>query len=82
VSENNINDLWIFHLLKTSCHLKTRSGGARPHLAQNPKLNNIHPIDNHLISREEKETRLGQHAKVFWFTGFSGSGKRSPFRER
>jgi adenylylsulfate kinase len=38
-------------------------------------LDNIHPIKNNLISRGEKETRLGQHAKVFWFTGLSGSGK-------
>jgi adenylylsulfate kinase len=34
---------------------------------------NIHPI--HPISREEHELRLGQRAKVFWFTGLSGSGK-------
>ena len=27
------------------------------------------------ISREEKEERLRQHAKVFWMTGLSGSGK-------
>jgi len=28
-----------------------------------------------MIGRSEKEFRLGQHAKVFWFTGLSGSGK-------
>ena len=38
-------------------------------------MSNIHPIDYQLISQEEKETRMGQHAKVFWFTGLSGSGK-------
>ena len=38
-------------------------------------MNNIHPITNQLISREEKEARAGQLAKVFWFTGLSGSGK-------
>jgi adenylylsulfate kinase len=37
-------------------------------------LNNLHPTSK-LISREEKENRLGQHAKVFWLTGLSGSGK-------
>ena len=36
---------------------------------------NIHPITDSIISRTEKETRLGQHAKVLWFTGLSGSGK-------
>ena len=38
-------------------------------------MNNIHPITDSIISREEREIRLGQHAKVFWFTGLSGSGK-------
>lgn len=38
-------------------------------------MNNIHPITDNIISRNERETRLGQHAKVFWFTGLSGSGK-------
>ena len=28
-----------------------------------------------MISREDREIRLGQHAKVLWFTGLSGSGK-------
>ena len=38
-------------------------------------MNNIHPITERTISRAEKENRLGQQAKVFWFTGLSGSGK-------
>ncbi len=38
-------------------------------------MKNIHPIDHHLVSTEEREIRYGQHAKVFWFTGLSGSGK-------
>ncbi len=38
-------------------------------------MNNIHPITDSIISRSEREIRLGQHAKVFWFTGLSGSGK-------
>lgn len=28
-----------------------------------------------MISRDEREVRLGQRGKVFWFTGLSGSGK-------
>jgi adenylylsulfate kinase len=36
---------------------------------------NIHPIFDRLLSRSEREERLEQHAKVFWFTGLSGSGK-------
>lgn len=39
------------------------------------KMRNIHPITERTISRAEKENRLGQQAKVFWFTGLSGSGK-------
>ena len=38
-------------------------------------MNNIHPITDSIISRTEREIRLGQHAKVLWFTGLSGSGK-------
>ncbi len=37
-------------------------------------MENIHPTSQ-FITREEKENRLGQHAKVFWLTGLSGSGK-------
>jgi len=36
---------------------------------------NIHPIFDKLLSRSDKEKQLGQHAKVIWFTGLSGSGK-------
>jgi len=35
----------------------------------------IHPIFDRLISRQERERRLGQHGRVLWFTGLSGSGK-------
>jgi len=38
-------------------------------------MNNIHPITDSIISRSERENRLGQHGKVLWFTGLSGSGK-------
>jgi adenylylsulfate kinase len=37
-------------------------------------MDNLHPTSQ-FISREEKEIRLGQGAKVFWMTGLSGSGK-------
>ena len=36
---------------------------------------NIHPIFDRLLSRQERENRLQQKAKVLWFTGLSGSGK-------
>ena len=37
--------------------------------------NNIHPIFDQLVSREEKESFLNQHSKLIWLTGLSGSGK-------
>lgn len=40
----------------------------------NSKSKNIHPF-NYLLPRESKEQLLNQSAKVFWFTGLSGSGK-------
>jgi len=36
---------------------------------------NIHPIFDRLLSKEDREKRLGQNAKVLWLTGLSGSGK-------
>jgi len=36
---------------------------------------NIHPIFDRLLQREDREQRLGQKAKVLWLTGLSGSGK-------
>ena len=35
---------------------------------------NIHPF-HAFLGRASKEQLLGQQAKVFWFTGLSGSGK-------
>lgn len=35
----------------------------------------IHPIFEQLVQRSEREQRLGQHSKVLWLTGLSGSGK-------
>ncbi len=36
---------------------------------------NIHPIFDRLLQRNDRERRLGQRSKVLWFTGLSGSGK-------
>ena len=36
---------------------------------------NIHPIFDRILPREEKEQLLKQRAKVLWLTGLSGSGK-------
>lgn len=38
-------------------------------------MENIHPIFDKIISRNQREIRLGQRAKVVWMTGLSGSGK-------
>lgn len=38
-------------------------------------MNTVFPFHNELISRAEKESLMGQHACVCWFTGLSGSGK-------
>jgi adenylylsulfate kinase len=37
--------------------------------------NNIHPIFDRILSREEKEKLLNQKGMVIWMTGLSGSGK-------
>ena len=36
---------------------------------------NIHPIFDQLLSREQREARLGQKSRALWLTGLSGSGK-------
>lgn len=38
-------------------------------------IENIHPIFDRLLQREDREKRLGQKSKVLWLTGLSGSGK-------
>jgi adenylylsulfate kinase len=38
-------------------------------------LENIHPIFDRLLQREDRELRLNQKAKALWLTGLSGSGK-------
>lgn len=37
--------------------------------------NNIFPVFGELMQRHHKEAQLKQHARVFWLTGLSGSGK-------
>ena len=37
--------------------------------------NNIYPIFDRMLSRQDKEELLGQHSMMIWFTGLSGSGK-------
>ncbi|MCP4442002.1 MAG: adenylyl-sulfate kinase [Aureispira sp.] len=37
--------------------------------------NNIHPIFDRLLQRQDRERRLNQKSKVLWLTGLSGSGK-------
>ncbi len=37
--------------------------------------NNIHPIFDRMLTREDKEQLLGQKSVALWFTGLSGSGK-------
>lgn len=37
--------------------------------------NNIHPIHEKLVTRDQREKLLNQRSKVVWMTGLSGSGK-------
>lgn len=37
--------------------------------------NNIYPIFDRILSRQDKEELLKQHSVMIWFTGLSGSGK-------
>ena len=39
------------------------------------RLNNIHPIFDKILKREDKETLLKQKSLVVWMVGLSGSGK-------
>jgi adenylylsulfate kinase len=38
---------------------------------------NIHPVNDRMLQRADKEVLLNQHGGVIWFTGLSGSGKTS-----
>lgn len=37
--------------------------------------NNIYPIFDRMLARQDKEELLGQRSVMIWFTGLSGSGK-------
>lgn len=37
--------------------------------------NNIYPIFDRMLTRQDKEDLLKQHSVMIWFTGLSGSGK-------
>lgn len=39
------------------------------------KDSNIYPIFDRMLTRADKESLLGQHGVMLWFTGLSGSGK-------
>ena len=41
----------------------------------NSEQNTIYPIFDQMMSRQDKETLLGQHGIMIWMTGLSGSGK-------
>lgn len=41
----------------------------------NSELNTIYPIFDRMMSREDKESLLGQQGIMIWMTGLSGSGK-------
>ena len=36
---------------------------------------NIYPIYDRMMTRQDKEALLRQHGMLVWFTGLSGSGK-------
>jgi adenylylsulfate kinase len=38
-------------------------------------MENIHPVFDKIIQRNDKEAKLKQYAKVIWLTGLSGAGK-------
>ncbi len=41
------------------------------------KEKHIYPVFDKILSREDKEKKLNQKARVIWLTGLSGSGKTS-----
>lgn len=42
---------------------------------------NIHPVFSKILNRPDKEKLLGQHSRVIWLTGLSGSGKTTVAQE-
>jgi len=45
------------------------------------KNNNLHPVFDQIMTREDKENLLRQCSKVIWFTGLSGAGKTTLAKE-
>jgi len=45
------------------------------------KPNNIHPVFDRLLQREDREKQLDQKSLVLWLTGLSGSGKSTIAQE-
>lgn len=43
--------------------------------------NEIHPVFDQIMTREDKENLLRQRSKVLWFTGLSGAGKTTVAKE-
>ena len=43
--------------------------------------NNLHPVFDQIMTREDKENLLRQRSKVLWFTGLSGAGKTTLAKE-
>lgn len=43
--------------------------------------NNLHPVFDQIMTREDKENLLRQRSKVIWFTGLSGAGKTTLAKE-
>ena len=41
----------------------------------NNKSDEIYPVFNEILQRQDKEKYLNQQSKVIWLTGLSGSGK-------
>ncbi len=58
----------------SACELR-RLIGKLPDLLKMSAQPNLHPIFDRVVSREEKEARFKQRARVIWLFGLSGSGK-------
>jgi adenylylsulfate kinase len=46
-----------------------------------PENNELHPVFDQIMTREDKENLLRQRSRVIWFTGLSGSGKTTLAKE-
>lgn len=55
--------------------MEVKERGIPNFVSMKEEKENIFTVFDELISREEKEKKLNQKAKVIWLTGLSGSGK-------